>query len=214
MTQVVSGADSVPRPPLMLQSAATAGAKPAAGEAKPSPALDLRTLFHSHYSRVWRALRRFGVPASRVDDAAQEVFWVTARRLGDIVPGKERSFLYGVALRIASNHARRERAALPWSEVDDLAFIRDERPSPEAALEQRQARQLLDAVLDRMDPELRRVFVLFELEGLPVRDIAELEGIPLGTASSRLRRARDEFSSITSRLRAVLESRQGTSKWR
>jgi hypothetical protein len=34
------------------------------------------------------------------------------------------------------------------------------------------------------------VLVLFELEGLDVRAIAEIEGIPMGTVGSRLRRAR------------------------
>lgn len=49
----------------------------------------LRNLFHEHYASVWRLLRRFGVQSSLLDDAAQEVFWVSARRLADIEVGKE-----------------------------------------------------------------------------------------------------------------------------
>jgi len=64
-------------------------------------------------------------------------------------------------------------------------------------------------VLARMPLELRTVFVLFELEGLEVRAIAELEGLPVGTASSRLRRAREEFSAIARRVRASLDARGG-----
>lgn len=75
-------------------------------------------------------------------------------------------------------------------------------------IERRQARALLDLALSRLPLELRTVFVLFELEGLPVRDIAELEEIPLGTASSRLRRAREEFSAICKRMRATLGARR------
>jgi RNA polymerase sigma-70 factor (ECF subfamily) len=175
--------------------------------------LDLHELFHAHYASVWRLLRRFGVHPSRLDDASQEVFCVAARRLADIQQGKEQSFLYGVALRIASNVARRERVALPLTELEDLSRVRDQEPSPEARLEQRQARELLDAVLERMTPELSRVFVLFELEGLQIRDIAEVEAIPLGTASSRLRRAREEFSAIAKRLRALLAA-PGSLPWR
>jgi len=176
----------------------------AASGAAAAVALDLRALFHAYHASVWRLLRRFGVHPSRLDDAAQEVFCVAARRLADIQPGKEQSFLYGVALRIASNVARRQRVALPLAEPEALSRLRDERPSPEARLEQRQARELLDGILERMPPELLRVFVLFELEGLQVRDIAEIEAIPLGTASSRLRRAREEFSAIARRVRAAL----------
>ena len=45
--------------------------------------------------------------------------------------------------------------------------------------------------------EQRAVFVLYELEELSVPDIAELLGVPVGTAASRLRRARAAFSAAS-----------------
>jgi RNA polymerase sigma-70 factor (ECF subfamily) len=183
--------------------------QPAVAGARVEPT-DFRSLFHAHYASVWRLLRRFGVHPAQLDDAAQEVFWVAARRLGDIERGKEHAFLYGVAVRIASNTLRRQKTALPLSEPEDLGQVSDREPSPEQRLEQRQARQLLDTVLDHMPLELRRVFVLYELEGVAVRDIAGLEDIPVGTASSRLRRAREEFSAIAKRIRATLATRVGS----
>jgi RNA polymerase sigma-70 factor (ECF subfamily) len=170
--------------------------------------LEMRSLFEQHYGSVWRLLRRFGVARSNVDDAAQEVFWITARRLADIRPGSEHPFLYGVALRVASNLLRRQKTAPPLAGVETLADIADSSPSPQDELEDRRARRALDAVLDAMPLELRTVFVLFELEGLPVKEIAAIEQIPVGTASSRLRRAREEFSAVAKRVRAHL-ARQG-----
>jgi RNA polymerase sigma-70 factor, ECF subfamily len=169
-------------------------------------ALDLRALFEKHYASIWRLLRRLGVPQSQLDDATQEVFWVAARRLSDIETGRESSFLYGVALRIAAGELRRLRTGMPLVEIGQAPVMVDERPSPEERLVERQARQLLDEVLNRMPSDLRTVFVLFELEGIEVRQIAQLEEIPVGTASSRLRRAREEFSAITKRVRAALMS--------
>ncbi len=208
----VAGTDSATRCSLLLDppTDAPAAREPEAARV-PEPNTDptrLRELFHAQYASVWRLLRRFGVHPSRLDDAAQEVFWVAARRLSSIEVGKERSFLYGVSLRVASNHARRQKVALPVSEHEVDALC-DPQPTPETRLEHRQAREVLYAVLDRLPAELRTVFVLFELEGLPVRDIAELEDIPLGTASSRLRRAREEFSAIARRFRTSLMSRGG-----
>jgi RNA polymerase sigma-70 factor (ECF subfamily) len=174
--------------------------RPGAPVAKP---VNLPGLFHAHYATVWRLLRRIGVRPAQLDDAVQEVFWVAARRLDDIMPGREASFLYGVALRVASGELRRERSAPPLADLDALAGLVDEALSPEEQLEQRRARQLLEWVLERMPVELRVVFVLFELEGLEVRDIAALHEIPLGTASSRLRRAREEFSAVAKRARAA-----------
>jgi RNA polymerase sigma-70 factor (ECF subfamily) len=169
--------------------------------------LELKPLFERHYASVWRLLRRFGVPSAALDDAAQEVFWIAARRLADIRAGSEAAFLYGVALRVASNLLRRERH--PAGDELELSFLAHSGPSPEEALAECQRRALLDAVLARMPLELRTVFVLFELEGLEVRAIAELEGLPVGTASSRLRRAREEFSAIARRVRAALGTRGG-----
>ncbi len=166
---------------------------------------DLRALFQQHYAGIWRLLRRLGVPNAQIDDATQEVFWIAARRLTDIEPGREHSFLYGVALRVASNQIRRQ-PALRNVPLDDLPHLADSQPSPEENCEQRQLRQLLDLVLLRMSEELRFIFVLCELEGLEVKQVADLVEIPVGTASSRLRRAREEFSAIAKRARAALRA--------
>jgi RNA polymerase sigma-70 factor, ECF subfamily len=194
---------------------ATATATAALDESKvaePAPARDLRGLFQAHYAAVWRLLRRFGVPAAQLDDAAQEVFWVAARRFADIEAGREKAFLYGVALRVASNELRRSQVTAeltrPLGELE--LVLADVAPSPEESLEQRRALLLLDAALRQLPLELRSVLVLFELEGLEVSKIAEIEGIPLGTASSRLRRAREEFSAVAKRLRATLSHERGS----
>jgi RNA polymerase sigma-70 factor, ECF subfamily len=175
------------------------------------PSADLRTLFQTHYAAIWRLLRRFRVPTAQLDDAAQEVFWVAARRFADIEVGREKAFLYGVALRVAANELRRAQAnAEVMRPLADLELrLGDVAPTPEESLEQRRALALLDSALDRLPLELRTVLVLFELEGLEVSKIAEIEGLPLGTASSRLRRAREEFAAIAKRMRATLAQHRG-----
>ncbi|MEO8905563.1 MAG: sigma-70 family RNA polymerase sigma factor [Polyangiaceae bacterium] len=175
----------------------------------PAPArLDLRGLVAAHYASTKRLLRRLGVHTAELDDTTQEVFWIAARRLSDIERGSEKSFLYGVALRVASQEVRRQRAADPLAAVEAVPRLLDLQPSPEEHLQQRQARQLLDSVLRAMPCELREVFVLFELEAMAVQEIAALQEIPIGTASSRLRRAREEFSAIAKRLRAALAAQE------
>lgn len=188
-------------------SPTTAREEPTAAER----ARDVRGLFENHYGAIWRLLRRFGVPVAQLDDAAQEVFWVAARRFADIDPGREKAFLYGVALRVASNELRRSQVSVELTRpLGELTLeLADLAPSPEESLEQRRALLLLDTALRQLPLELRSVLVLFELEGLEVSKIAEIEGIPLGTASSRLRRAREEFSAIAKRLRAALSHERG-----
>lgn len=153
-------------------------------------ALDLKQVFSAHYPQVWRLLRRLGVAVAELDDAAQEVFWVVARRQLVIAKGSERAFLYGVALRVAATRHRNQRRTPSLVPSDDALLVDLGQLDPEQALERRQARALLDSVLAGLPQELRTVLVLFELEGLELREIAELEQLPLGTVSSRLRRAK------------------------
>ncbi len=183
-------------------------AAPAPSSVRPRAVNDsrLRGLVDAHYASVWRLVRRLGVDESAVDDAVQEIFWVAARRLDEIQDGSERSFLYGVALRTAATARRRHRSLreVPFdgTDVEALAApISD----PDALLDQRRARALLDEILDRLPEDLRTVLVLHELEGLQVKQIAELMSIPVGTAGSRLRRAREAFSGIVKAIRARLE---------
>jgi RNA polymerase sigma-70 factor (ECF subfamily) len=166
----------------------------------------LAELLEAHFRHVWRALRRFGVPEANADDAAQEVFIIASRKLDTIEPGREKQFLHAVALRVAAN-ARRARIVRPESaESPTIERSLAPLPNPEALLDRKQARELLDTVLDAMTEDLRTAFVLFELEGYSGPEVAEMLEIPLGTATSRLRRARESFQESVARIRKSLKA--------
>lgn len=153
-----------------------------------------------NHDLIWRWLRGLGVPEASLDDATQQVFWIAAQKLTEIEAGSERAFLLSTARGVAANE-RRAEARKPERPGDDvLAAHVDHGPSPEEAASMRQRRQVLEQILASMAEELRAVFVLFELEGYTSAAIAELLGIPAGTAASRLRRAREEFQAATKRL--------------
>jgi len=158
-------------------------------------------MVEEHWDFIWRLLRRLGVRSDSIDDAAQEVFMVAMRRVEEIQHGAERSFLFGTALRVASDR-RRAAARHPPVDDPDLDNLASAGADPERELDDARARALLDRVLDELEDELRSVFVLFELDGMTMREIADLHGIPAGTAASRLRRAREQFEAAVRRLRA------------
>ena len=164
------------------------------------PGIRLRELFDLNLDFVWRSLRRLGVPATVVDDAAQEVFLVASRRLADIELGRERSFLFATALRVASD-ARRAITRRGEHVDDALEHIADDAPGPAELADRQRARAVLDRVLDGMELDLRAVFVLYELEEMTMADIGITLDLAPGTVASRLRRAREAFQAAVTRLR-------------
>ncbi len=147
-----------------------------------------------NFTPTWRLLRRLGVPEDRVDDAVQKVFLIVADRLSDIEVGSERAFVIGTALRVAPR--ARKRRAIEKAPSSDAGALTDPMPLPDELTDRKRAREMLDAVLAAMPEELSTVLVLYEIEGMTAPEIAQVVGIPLGTAASRLRRARVEFQTI------------------
>lgn len=166
----------------------------------------ITAIVRAEHDFIWRLLRRLGIPAASVDDATQQVFCVAARRVDDIKPGSERSFLFGAAVRVASDRRRSREFRDP--PVEQAGEEMDPAPNPEELAETRQRRVILQEILESMPMELRAVIILFELEQMTKLEVSELLGIPVGTAVSRLRRAREEFKACARRhTRGVTKAR-------
>lgn len=162
----------------------------------------------AHLPNVWRFVRRLGVQEHDVDDVVQEVIVVVAKKLDVIAEGSERAFMMSTAYRVASDH-RRARKRHAEVDLDDARELADPRPGPDALTEQHRARQLLDDVLEVLPLEQRAVFVLYELEGATMAEIAETLELAPGTVASRLRRAREIFEAHVSRLERSLSAKAG-----
>jgi RNA polymerase sigma-70 factor (ECF subfamily) len=154
-------------------------------------------IVRAEHDFIWRLLRRLGIPEASVDDATQQVFCVLSRRVDDVKAGSERSFLFGAALRVASDRRRsREFRDVPREATGEEM---DPAPNPEELAERHERRALLQVILEALPMELRTVIILFELEQMTKVEVSELLGIPVGTAVSRLRRAREEFKVLAKR---------------
>ena len=158
-----------------------------------SPAdLRVRAFVDSHIAFVTRVLRRAGTPRAEIDDEVQRTFIVATRRLDDIHPSAERSFLFRTALNLAA-HAKRKVARRREVDSDQAAEQVERLATPEALTDQKMTRALLNGVIDQMNATWRATFVLHELEEMSMTEVADTLGIPRGTVASRLRGARNEF---------------------
>ena len=169
-------------------------------EPSTSAAQRIREVVARDYALVWRFLRRLGVAECDVDDLAQAVFARVLARAEVIVPGAERAYLMKAAYHASFEGRRSNARARGRASGVDPEELHSAEPLPDQSLLDRRRREVLDAGLARLAPELRAVFTLFELEELSFTEIAELLEIPRGTVASRLRKARQVFTDAVRRL--------------
>lgn len=175
---------------------------------QPAKSLTASDLFREHASFVWRALRRLGVREADVDDACQEVFMVVHRKL-DGFEGRSslRTWLYGIAVRVASAERRAAKSRPPPAPSSGPELV-DARTPYEASVEA-QALARLDRALDLLDEDKRAVFVLYEVEELTMAEVAEALSCPLQTAYSRHAAAKENVESYFRKLALVEGSAKG-----
>lgn len=159
---------------------------------------DLGTVYRENIDYVWRALVHLGVKPADVADVAHDVFLVVRKRLSTF-EGRStlRTWIYGICIRVVSDYRSKafRRRELSHEQVPDEPISGGQQESSERL--QLQAR--LQALLAEIAPEQRDVFVLYEIEELTMKEVAEAIGCPLQTAYSRLHAARD---ALKSRLKA------------
>ncbi len=163
---------------------------------------DFRILFEEHFAYVCNSLRHFGVGAGDLEDLVHDVFCRVHEHLDEYDSSRPlRPWLFAFAFRVASAHRRlaRHRTEVLGTNVEGL----DAEPLADQALIHRENLDLALKALQAVDLDRRAVFILHELDEVPIREIARALGIPTGTAASRLRLAWRDFDGAIRRLRAA-----------
>ncbi len=159
-----------------------------------------RAIYEAEASYLWNTLRRFGVHERDLEDLTHDVMVIVYRNLDQYDAARPlRPWLCGIAFRVASDYGRRaqhkrEQVVEPPHERVDAA------PLPDELVEAELKRRLVLEALEAVKLSRRAVFVLHDLDGFSVPEIARTLEIPLNTAYSRLRLARREFGVAVKRL--------------
>jgi RNA polymerase sigma-70 factor (ECF subfamily) len=152
-----------------------------------------RQLYEACHRNVFRLAMRM-VGTQDAADVTQQVFLQVFRSIGQFQGWSHfKTWLYRLAVNESLQHLRRRRRwrhrELDWDPVDETSRT-------DAA----ERKELLQRALQRIEPELRAIFLLREVDTLSYHEIAEALKIPEGTVGSRLNRARRELQRHLSEL--------------
>ncbi|MFZ5895672.1 MAG: RNA polymerase sigma factor [Myxococcota bacterium] len=155
--------------------------------------LSFAEIFRQHARYLWRALLGLGVRPADVDDVCQEVLLVVHRRLPEFDGGALRSWLYAICLRVASEYRRSARIRREVTVAEPPDGV--EASGPLEDVQMREFWERLLCGLDQLDEAKRAAFVLYEIEELTLREVADAMGCPLQTVYSRLNAAREHMKT-------------------
>ncbi len=144
---------------------------------------------------VRRSARKLGGATIEVDDVAQEVFLVAARRLDsfDARTAQLTTWLYGITLNVVRSWRRRARSRISEDAGAEVVEPVGETPDRTLVID---AWNILHRVFRQMSPAKRDAYMLAEFAGLSCAEIAAVVGVKEETVWSRLHYARREFRAL------------------
>jgi RNA polymerase sigma-70 factor (ECF subfamily) len=144
---------------------------------------------------VSNAVRRLGVGDSALDDVTQEVFVAIHRRL-PAFEGRSsvKTWVFGILMGVVRNYRRtrrrKGRGLAIWSQVDDPSHLPDLTPDPYELASRTESLRIACRLIDELTELEFATFVMAEIDGLTVPEIASRLHANVNTIYSRLRSAR------------------------
>jgi RNA polymerase sigma-70 factor (ECF subfamily) len=145
-----------------------------------------------HYRRpVYGYLVRCGVAEGDRDDLFQEIFIKIHQNAHRYDPTRPlHPWFFTVVANAVRNYRRKQklRSFFVWEAPD--AEIRDDAPDAETLASARQTKDWLERAIRALPMPQREVLILATIENLPLKDIASILDMPVGTVKTHVRRAR------------------------
>ena len=189
----------------MATTATEINSEAIAGEYYERRVQELTELVSSHSLRFRRiALGRLG-NAADAEDAVQDAL-LSALTHVDQFKGRAKMSTWLTAIIINSARMKLRRrlseVQIALDETDGeqnvpvVDMVSDTRPDPEQVYRKQEFVETLAHAASRLSPTLRQTFQLRAVEGLSIREAADLLGVPEGTVKARLARARVRLKEV------------------
>jgi len=158
-----------------------------------------RLLVHRYQRPVIKMIKNIIDDHHICEDIAQDVFLTAYKKLPSFDPARSNfsTWVFTIARNKSINAAKKKRA-LSMSNLPENS----DSSTPSDNLTQQEFYYRLDQVLLTLPTKQKTAFVLAEFEKLPYEQIAQIEGVRIGTIKSRINRAKKK-------LRAALKNLEG-----
>jgi len=172
-------------------------------------------LIRRYQRRVLKVAYQYVGSVDDAQDVAQEVFVRLFKYLGRIRDERKfETWLYRLAVNASYDHLsrrshRRDVVPIEDSEGREMALPDDRQIPSDRQAEGRQLKDRILASLDRLTPSEKAVFVLKDLNGKEVAEIADIKGISRITVRRHLSTARQKMRAMLAELDPSLAQREG-----
>jgi RNA polymerase sigma-70 factor, ECF subfamily len=160
--------------------------------------LEFRQIYDTYVQRVQRKMMLMAGLRNRaqVDDWVQETFVTVYQHLPEFRGECALStWIFRIAINVALQHIRKQGSLARLLERFVRNGEREHPRSPEQQVAGSEHYVAAQAVLERLAPEQRVVFVLYEVEEHTLPEIAAITGASPNTVASRLRLARERVAT-------------------
>lgn len=156
-------------------------------------------IYDKHYAEIKRFIDITVKDAWIADDLTQETFIRVEKALATLKDqAKVRSWIFRIAYNLCQDHFRANGRAQDKTPIEDHHAGLMIMPSIEKTLEQKQMGACVQDKMGLLPEAQNTVLELFEIMGLPQKEIAEILDISVENVKVRLHRARKNLKEILS----------------
>lgn len=157
--------------------------------------LSFETLVATYYQALYKFAWSLSKSADDAADLTQQTFLIWAEKGHNLrESSKVKSWLFTTLYREFLRQNRRGQKVAP---MDQEILETRQDTSLTSSARQLEGKEALEA-LDSLDPVYREPLILFYMEDLAYKEIAEVLDIPMGTVMSRLARGKSQLKSVLS----------------
>lgn len=155
-------------------------------------------LITRYYGKVAATVYRIIGKSAEAEDVVQEVFTEMAKAIKSYRRDSLFStFLYRIAVNTTYKYIQKNMNRCETAEEPEFFFqIGDKSAGSESSLIKQEKAQMVNSAMKKISPEKRLVLTLYEVEGVPLKEISEILKQPLQTVWSRINQAKKELYEI------------------